>query len=212
MTVTRSIGLLFLITLWMVACTSTSPKNEEHQGDGVEEVEEEEVDVRSMLTRDVSTLISDSGVTQYRITTPQWEIFDNSKTPRWYFPEGLHVEKFDSLYATDASIMADTGYFYTNKKLWRLVDDVRIVNQVGDKFNTDELFWDQREKKIYSDKFIHIEREETIIEGYGFESNEEMTKYTIRTPSGIFPIKDAARQSDSTSLEVEVDTMNMIQN
>ncbi len=207
MTIIRSIVLLFLMTLWMVACSSPAPETEAVTD---EEVEKEEVDIRSMLTRDVSTLISDSGVTQYRITTPQWEVFDNSKEPRWYFPEGLHVEKFDSVYATDASIMADTGYFYTNKKLWRLVDDVRIVNQAGDKFNTDELFWDQRHKKIYSDKFIHIEKEETIIEGYGFESNETMTKYTIRTPSGIFPIKDAAKQTDTT--EVEVDTLTMITN
>ncbi len=212
MTVIRSIGFLFLLTLLVVACTGTSPKNDDQAGEKVEDTVEVEIDVRSMLTRDVSTLISDSGVTQYRITTPQWEVYDNSKTPRWYFPEGLHVEKFDSVYATDASILADTGYFFTNTKLWRLVDNVKIVNQAGDKFDTDELFWDQRNKKIYSDKFIHIEREETIIEGYGFESNEEMTKYTIRTPSGIFPIKDAAKQPDTTSLEVEVDTLNMIQN
>ena len=40
---------------------------------------------------------------------------------------------------------------------------------------------------MYSDSFIHIERSDRIIEGYGFESNEQMTDYVIRRPSGIFP-------------------------
>lgn len=143
----------------------------------------------SLHSEGVSTLISDSGVTKYRITAAQWDMFEKVDEPRWYFPKGIFVEKFDSVYQTEASIKGDTAYFFKNKKLWHLIGNVEIYNQAGDRFETEELFWDQRMQKIYSDKFIHIEKKDVTLEGIGFESNESMSKYTIRTPSGIFPVQ-----------------------
>ena len=35
--------------------------------------------VPTMITRDVVTMISDSGITRYRITTPLWLVYDESK-------------------------------------------------------------------------------------------------------------------------------------
>ena len=49
---------------------------------------------------------------------------------------------------------------------------------------------DQKEHRVFSDTLIHITRETSIITGIGFESNEEMTKYTILNPTGVFPIKE----------------------
>ncbi|MDE6843674.1 MAG: hypothetical protein K2J24_09130, partial [Muribaculaceae bacterium] len=46
----------------------------------------------SMMTRSISTLISDSGVTQYRIVAPLWLVYDEADTPYWSFPEGLYLE------------------------------------------------------------------------------------------------------------------------
>jgi hypothetical protein len=65
-----------------------------------------------------------------------------------------------------------------------------MKNVAGDKFLTQQLYWDQTRRKLYSDSFIHIERSDRIIEGYGFESNDALTEYTIRKPSGIFPTGD----------------------
>ena len=61
-------------------------------------------------------------------------------------------------------------------------------NTDGDRFATPQLFWDQNERRVYSDSFMHIERAERIIEGYGFESNEAMTEYTVLHPQMILPI------------------------
>ena len=44
--------------------------------------------------------------------------------------------------------------------------------------------------RVFSDSVIHITREKSIIEGVGFESNEEMSKYTILNPTGVFPIDE----------------------
>lgn len=146
-------------------------------------------EIPTLRSNDVSTLISDSGITRYRIETLEWLMFDKAKEPYWYFPQGIYVEKFDSIFTVEAMIEGDTANFYKNKQLWHLRGNVKMQNLQNEIFTTEELFWDQKKKEIYSDQFIRIEREDRVIEGYGFDSNEEMTKYTIRQTKGIFPIK-----------------------
>ena len=144
----------------------------------------------SMKSLGVTTLISDSGITRYKIVTEEWTVFDKKNPPYWAFEKGVYLEKFDSLFRIDASIKADTAYYYEKKKLWELRRNVNIRNLNGDKFDTDLLFWDEKKEQIYSDKFIRIEQEDKIIEGYGFESNQELTEYKIKNTSGIFTVEE----------------------
>lgn len=151
----------------------------------------------TMRTIDVSTTISDSGYTRYHITSPLWLMFEEAKEPHWNFPDGLYVVKFDNDMKENGTFTADTATYWSVRKLWRFDRNVRMKNIDGDRFLTQQLFWDQNQRKLYSDSFIHIERSDRIIEGYGFESNESMTEYSIRRPSGIFPTSDFVSRKDS---------------
>lgn len=147
--------------------------------------------VPSMNTDSVTTLISDSGVTRYKLVAENWQVFDKAKEPYWYFPEGIYLERFDSLFQVEAKILADSAWNYTNKQLWRLKGHVDIRNMEGEMFMSYELYWDQKNQKVYSDKYIEIKREETELKGYGFESNQEMTDYRIFRPhEGKIPFKE----------------------
>lgn len=162
--------------------------------------------VPTMLTRDVETLISDSGVTRYRIVTPIWYVYDEVEEPYWRFPDGLNLDKYDDFFRTEATVRADSAIYLKRKQTWRLDGNVNISNVMNEKFLTQQLFWDQRTHKLYSDSFIHIERTDRVLEGYGFESNEQLTRYTIKKVSGIFPAsefksKGAAAAADSTAVD-----------
>lgn len=157
----------------------------------------------TMLTRNVSTLISDSGYTRYHITAPLWLMFENAEEPNWKFPEGLDIEKYDNDMKTDATVVCDSATYLSQRRLWRLDGNVRMRNTAGDRFLTQQLFWDQQKHTVYSDSFIHIERSDRIIEGYGFLSNEKMTAYTVNKPSGIFPVPERhgrTEAADSTEI------------
>lgn len=160
----------------------------------------------SMKTLGVTTLVSDSGITRYKIITEEWEIYDKKNPPYWAFEKGVYLEKFDSLFHIDASIKADTAYYYEKKKLWELRGNVHIRSQRGDKFDTDLLFWDEKQEKVYSDKFISIEQEDKVITGYGFESNQQMTEYQIYDNTGVFTVEDTA-PADSTKKTVAKDSI-----
>lgn len=144
----------------------------------------------TMKTLNVKTTITDSGYTRYRITAPIWLMFEEARKPRWEFPKGIYLVKFDNKLKEDGYFTADTALYYSGKRIWQFDRNVRMKNTSGDRFVTQQLFWDQSQRKLYSDSFIHIERADRTIEGYGFESDESMNEYTIRKPSGIFPTTD----------------------
>lgn len=147
-------------------------------------------EVPTMTTTDVQTVISDSGHTRYRITAPVWNMFEEAKQPHWTFPKGVTCEELDDNYKMVTSIKCDSAYFDKLANLWTLTGNVRITNVNNDLILTDQLTWDQQAHKMYSDAFIHIEKQGRILEGYGYESNERITTYTLRQVEAIFPIDE----------------------
>lgn len=163
-----------------------------------------------MRTINVETLISDSGVIRYRMKTKEWLIFDRLKPSRWSFEKGIYLEQFDSVHKVEASIKADTAYYYDKQRLWELRGHVDIHNRKGEKFNTELLFWNQSTEKVYSDKFIRIEQPDRIITGHGFDSNQQMTVYTIREMEGIFYVDE--EDVDTTSTAAPADAAVVVAN
>lgn len=153
-----------------------------------------------MATYGVVSLISDSGVTRYRINTDEWLVYDKKKPSYWAFEKGMYLEQFDSLLNVDASIKSDTAYFYNKEQLWKLIGNVDIKNLKGERFNTELLYWNQATQKVYSDKFIRIEQPDRIITGHGFDSNQQMTVYVIHNIEGIFYVDDTGDSTKTDSV------------
>jgi hypothetical protein len=61
------------------------------------------------------------------------------------------------------------------------------------------MFWDTRNKKVYSDQFIKISTDSEIITGRGFESDDRLENYKILNISGILHIDEDALESGSSS-------------
>ncbi len=159
--------------------------------------EEKKVDISSQLhpdrmptmyTRNVSTLISDSGVTQYKIVAPVWYVYDEADTPYWNFPEGLFLQKYDPKFNVIATVAADSARYFKMQRLWRLEGNVEMKKVPKDLFLSQRVFWDQKRQQIYSDTFVHIENATHVLEGTGFVSNERLTVYRVLRPQGIFPV------------------------
>lgn len=152
----------------------------------------------TMATTDVSTLVSDSGYTRYHIETPLWQMFEDAENPFWRFPDGLAMEQYDLELNPVASVVCDSAIYFSRARLWRLDGNVVMVNTDADSFLTQQLFWDQNQRKIYSDSFIHIVRSDRIIEGYGFESEQNMRSYLVKRPTAILSVDRETLRRDST--------------
>ena len=189
MSITIALGVMVMLLLF----SSCSGRKKEM---GAAITERDSLPV--MDTKGVTTLISDSGITRYRVNTVEWLIYDRKNPPYWAFEKGIYLEKFDSVFHTEASIKADTAYYYNKKELWKLMGNVHIQNLKGEKFDTELLYWDQNKKRVYSDRRVRIEQPDQIIYAIGFESNEQLTKYRFFKTEGIFYVDEESTTPSDT--------------
>lgn len=153
----------------------------------------------TVRTTEVNTLISDSGITRYRLAAREWLIFGKAADPFWYFPEGFYVEKFDSTFHAEASVKADTAYFFDKRKLWKLINNVNVESLDGKKLQTSLLYWDQKEGTIYSDQDVRMEDGDQIIIGVGFKSRQDMSDYEVFEVKGEIPVSETPADSTAQS-------------
>lgn len=171
-------------------------------------VELETKEIPKVHSEDVKTLISDSGITRYRVNAKIWDLYMEDRETRWHFPEGIYVEQFDSLLNVEASVEADTAFYNDKTGLWRLVGHVKIQNLKDDRFETSELFWNQKTQRVYSDSLVKImEADGKIFSAIGFQSNQNMTDYRFYKvqPSIISYVGNDVAKPDS----VQADTLNI---
>lgn len=154
-----------------------------------------------MATTGMTSLVSDSGIIRYRVTSEEWLMFDKKVPSYWAFEKGVYLERFDTLMRVDAQIEADTAYFYDKEKLWELRSNVKIVNLSGTTFTTDLLYWDQIKEKIYSDAFITIVDKDNTLYGYGFDSDQSLENPVIRKPTGVGYIEMENNSENTDSIK-----------
>lgn len=146
--------------------------------------------IPKLRATEITTIISDSGITRYRISTPQWDLYDKSAKPYWEFPMGIYCETFDHNLKVESNIRSNYAKFLNNEQLWELKGEVKMMNIKGELFETEHLFWNQRNEKLYSDSLVKITQKTHILNVLGFESNQQMTRYKFRKTTGIFPVED----------------------
>lgn len=174
-------------TLVVVLLTAVSCAKEEQEKIGA--VKDRKV-LPGLSVSKITTVISDSGITRYRIVTDKMDVFDKANEPYWDFPKGLYFERFAENLAIDANFRSNYARYYERKKLWEFKDKVKAINLQGQMFETDLLYWDEVNDRIYSDKFIRITRETGVTTGIGFESDESLTRWIIRNPQADIYYKE----------------------
>ena len=152
-TLRTTIALPAIVVLFFLLSCGNEKKN-------VESRIEEPDSIPYLSTYGVTTLISDSGRISYKIEAEEWHIYEKRRPKYWAFEKGAYLEKYDDSLRVEATIKSDTAYFFSEKKLWKLIGNVDIKNQKGEKFFTDLLYWNQEDGSIYSDKYIKIEQQE----------------------------------------------------
>lgn len=105
-------------------------------------------------------------------------------------PDGVYLETYDSTMAVTSSLEADYGIQLTEQNLMEAKGNVRVVNEKGEKLNTEQLFWDTERREIYTDLPVKIITADQIIEGDGLVSNEDFSEYKIKKIRGIISLED----------------------
>ena len=159
-------------------------------------------------SEDLSVVMSQNGRRSYHFVTPLLEGYSLAREPYREFRKGVKITTYqnDSLTTVDAVLTANYAIYYENRELWEAKGNVVVVKSDGKNLYTQQLFWNQQTKKIYSNvdsKIVQNNGRDVFI-GEGFESDEEFKDWRFRRMKGRMEVEmkqsaDSAA-TDSTSV------------
>ncbi len=149
--------------------------------------------------KDIEILYSDSAIVRVRITAPHMVRFLDRREPRQEFDGGIVVDFFNERKRITSQLSSKHAIRY-EKKNEILVRDSVVLHSSGDqKLETSELIWDEKEERIHTNKFVMITTPEEKIWGYGFEANQDFTRWKIKAIEGELKVDDLGKETNTDS-------------
>jgi len=143
---------------------------------------------------DIETIYSDSAVVRLKITGPELKEYAKTDDREAFieFPQGLRAIFYGKSGRIESSLEAEYAIFLKQIKQFEAKTNVVVKNYTEkQELYTEQLFWDQEEKKIWSEKFVKIITEKGPTYGEeGFESDENFTKFRIRKSRGQMTVEE----------------------
>lgn len=134
------------------------------------------------------TMFTDSGEVRFFLKTPKLLRFEGEGKPYVEFPEGIELVKYDENQNIISSITADYAKQFEKEEKWEAKNNVVATNAQGDTLKTEHLIWEEKEEKIHTEEFVRIIREDQIITGIGFQSDQSLQNWRIKNPKGTIYI------------------------
>lgn len=138
----------------------------------------------------IRLVYSDSGMVKMVLEAPVAENYGQKENPRLVFPKGIYVRFYDATGEEESSITSNYAVRFINEQKWQARGDVVVENNQNERLNTEELFWDEANEKIYSDVFVKMTTEKQIIMGEGFESDQNFTNAVVKKVTGQIEMED----------------------
>lgn len=141
--------------------------------------------------RDIEVIYSDSGKTLIKLIAPKLDRYQKKEEPYMEFPEGLKLLFYDSVMNVKTQLTANYGISWENKKLMEVKNNVVITDfEKTETLNTEQIIWNQKTRKIYSEVFVKRTTPDGVLYGDGFDADESLKTYKLRNPRGVFTVED----------------------
>ncbi len=163
----------------------------------------DEVDRETLKTQESENLTminSVNGKLSYRFETPLLERYELASEPYMEFRKGIKVETYnDTTGLVESELVADYAKLIEPQELWEARGNVVAKNSNGQILETEQLFWDQKTDKIYSNVTSKVTQGEDVIVGTGFVSNSRFDNFEFRRPRGQVLVDTEPNHADSLS-------------
>lgn len=133
---------------------------------------------------------SDSGISVLEIESGLVQDFGNMDPSYVFFDKGLEVKFYNGEQLSSTILTADTARQMKSKDLWVIGGNVEVLNGKGERMQTELLYWDKKEERIYSESAVQIITDGQLIMGKGFEADQEFNSYRIFKVQGEITIDD----------------------
>ena len=170
------------------------------KGQKAAENNDEALITRTMDSMEIVT--SENGELKSLFRAPLMEDHALAKAPFQEYRKGIEVVSYDSLGMEASHVLADYALHWTNRDLWELKGNVFVTGENGRKLFTQQLSWDRKIKKIYSNVDSKVEEGQDVFIGEGFEADDDFSRWTFRKLTGRVSVDtqpgDGSSERDSS--------------
>ena len=159
--------------------------------------------------RDMFIVQTENSGLQMRAEAPLMEKYERGDTLSYeLFPEGFNVFGYTDEGLLETRITSDNARhlkYKDGRETWEAYGNVVVQNLIKQEtMETDTLYWDQKEEKIYTHRYVKMYSPQGFMQGYGMESDQRARDSKLFNPFNSYGIV----AQDTT--EVVIDTVNFI--
>ena len=148
-----------------------------------------------------------NGVIQMRAEAPVMERYERDTMSFELFPAGFFVYGYTDDEKLETEIVADKARhlkFKDGRESWEAFGNVVVKNLIKQEvMETDTLYWDQKNEKIYTHCYVRLYSPDGFMQGYGMESDQRARNSIIYNPFNSYGILEQDE-------EVLIDSVNFI--
>ena len=157
---------------------------------------------------DMFIVQTNNGKIQMRAEAPLMERYESDSLSYELFPEGFHVYGYTDEEKLETEIIADNAkhlQYKDGRESWEAFGNVVVKNLINQEvMETDTLYWDQKNEKIYTHCYVRMYSPDGFMQGYGMESDQRARSTILFKPFNNYAIV----VKDST--QVLIDSVNFI--
>ena len=160
------------------------------------------------IVDDMFIVQSKNGNMQMRAQAPLMEKYEKDSLSYELFPEGFFVYGYTDEGLLETEIVADNAKHMKHDngdESWSAFGNVVVKNLIKQEvMETDTLYWDQKNEKIYTHCYVRMYSPKGFMQGYGMESDQRARNSIIFKPFNSYGIV----VQDTT--QVSIDSVNFI--
>ena len=145
---------------------------------------------------------------QMRAEAPLMEKYERDTLSYELFPKGFFVFGYTDEGLLETRITSDNARhlkYKDGRESWEAFGNVVVQNLIKQEtMETDTLYWDQKEEKIYTHCYVKMYSPQGFMQGYGMESDQRARDSRLFNPFNSYGIV----AQDTT--EVVIDSVNFI--
>ena len=145
---------------------------------------------------------------QMRAEAPLMEKYERDSLTYELFPKGFFVFGYTDEGLLETRITSDNARhlkYKDGRESWEAFGNVVVQNLIKQEtMETDTLYWDQKEEKIYTHCYVKMYSPQGFMQGYGMESDQRARDSRLFNPFNSYGIV----AQDTT--QVVIDSVNFI--
>ncbi len=157
----------------------------------IKKIASAEADKPISRSTNVDIIYSDSAKVKAHLTAPLEIDYTDAAKPYKEMSNGVKIIFYEDDLSVKGTITSEYAVEKDKENIIEFHKNVVAKNAQGETFKSDELIYDETNKKLYSNKPVQIIMTNgNIMNGTGFHSNESLYPWNIDHSTGIFNVTE----------------------